>query len=203
MSDSDPKYCAILDRGYKIDLPVRQTPGGAIAYFNLEDDYRLASKTGKWLARLIWPEPDFANGPEILAMPAGKAICLLHAIANYAELRETEVDLVVAKKEVRAVMREPIVSYSYRSVTTDRTQTLYLDADSVKKVQGKRVAIIDDVVSSGGSVAAMQSLIEQAGGTVTGIYAVFTEGGSKLGVTALGNLPFPCPLPNPLVRESV
>lgn len=198
LSDDVPKYRVCLTNGFQFDLPIVPTPGGSIAYFNIEDDYHLASSLSRWLSKEIWPNPENTDNPYVLAMPAGKATPLLHAIANTNRIHKCwDVKLVVAQKEIRSVMRGPIVSYSYKSITTDRIQTLHFDANSLDKIKGQRVAIVDDVVSSGGSIEAMKRLIELAGGTVTGVYAVFTEGGPKPGVTALGDLPFPCPLPIP------
>lgn len=193
-------FNACLYNGFKLALPIVQVGGGTIAYLNIEDDYELTNRLARSLCREIWTDPDNPENPYVLAMPAGKATPLLHAISRTARndkylLAPWNIKLVVAKKEVRSVMREPIISYSYNSITTDRVQALHFDANSVDKIKGQRVVIIDDVVSSGGSIEAMKQLVELAGGVVAGVYAVFTEGGPKLGVTALGNLPFPCPLP--------
>ena len=63
-----------------------------------------------------------------------------------------------------------------RSITTDRKQTLYLGEDDAHAMRGKRVLIVDDVISTGESLLAMEKLVEMAGGTVAGRMAVLAEG---------------------------
>ena len=66
-----------------------------------------------------------------------------------------------------------------QSITTAGVQKLYLGRDDADLIRGKRILIIDDVISTGGSVLAMEALVAQAGGTVTGKIAVLAEGGAK------------------------
>ena len=68
---------------------------------------------------------------------------------------------------------------------------LYLGRDDADLIKGKRILIIDDVVSTGGSLKAMEHLVEQAGGTVTGRVTVFAEGdaGERFNIKYLGKLP--------------
>ena len=63
-----------------------------------------------------------------------------------------------------------------RSITTERKQTLYLGEDDVSAMRGKRVLIVDDVISTGESLLAMEKLVEMAGGSVAGRMAVLAEG---------------------------
>lgn len=63
-----------------------------------------------------------------------------------------------------------------RSITTEGEQKLYMDGADAKKMKGKRILILDDVISTGGSLAAVESLVEQAGGNVVGRMAILAEG---------------------------
>ena len=62
------------------------------------------------------------------------------------------------------------------SITTAGTQRLYLGRDDADMLRGKRVLLMDDVISTGGSLRAMEELVNLAGGTVTGRVAVLAEG---------------------------
>ncbi len=63
-----------------------------------------------------------------------------------------------------------------RSITTQGVQKLYMDGADAKKMKGKRILILDDVISTGGSLAAVENLVNQAGGIVVGRMAILAEG---------------------------
>jgi len=75
------------------------------------------------------------------------------------------------------------------SITTGKPQELVIDGADIAKIRGKRVVIIDDVVSTGGTLRGLQQLLTEIGGKVVGTLAVFTEGDSRQDVIALGHLP--------------
>ena len=77
------------------------------------------------------------------------------------------------------------------SITTGKPQTLWLDGKDLHLVQGKRVILVDDVVSTGSTLNGMRALVAKAGGTVVAESAVFTEGAPDAWphVIALGHLP--------------
>ena len=82
------------------------------------------------------------------------------------------------------------ISAETLSITTGKKQTLYLDEKDRDFVAGKNVILVDDVVSTGSTLEAMQEVISRADGNITEIAAVFTEGDADWShVTALGNLP--------------
>ncbi|MEG1028259.1 MAG: phosphoribosyltransferase family protein, partial [Oscillospiraceae bacterium] len=72
-----------------------------------------------------------------------------------------------------------IVSTEVTSITTAKTQNLYIDSEDVKKMKGKRVLIIDDVISTGESLRAVEKLVKQAGGNIVGKMAILAEGDAK------------------------
>ena len=63
-----------------------------------------------------------------------------------------------------------------KSITTAGTQKLYMDGADAAKMKGKRILLLDDVISTGGSMAAVENLVEQAGGIVAGRMAILAEG---------------------------
>lgn len=82
---------------------------------------------------------------------------------------------VVARKSVKAYMRN-CIHVEVKSITTDHVQTLYLSEDDYRGLSGKRVLIVDDVISTGESLAAIESLVRQFGGNIVGRACVLAEG---------------------------
>ena len=82
---------------------------------------------------------------------------------------------IVARKSVKSYMEEPLVD-AVNSITTQNTQTLCLDGKDAQAIQGKRVAIVDDVISTGESLLAIQRLAEKAGAQVAAKAAILAEG---------------------------
>ena len=82
---------------------------------------------------------------------------------------------VVARKSTKLYMPDPL-KVEVRSITTDRLQTLYISREDAQSLKGKRVLVVDDVISTGESLHAMDELIGQAGGTIVGQAAVLAEG---------------------------
>ena len=81
----------------------------------------------------------------------------------------------IARKGPKAYMPDPI-HVEDTSITTAGTQRLYLGRDDAELIRGKRILLMDDVISTGGSLHAMEQLVALAGGTVTGRVAVLAEG---------------------------
>ena len=103
-----------------------------------------------------------------------KSIPLIHEMARQSGAKK----YFIARKGPKAYMTDPIWVED-RSITTKGTQRLYLGREDADLMQGKRILIMDDVISTGGSLLAMESLISQAGGTVSGKIAVLAEGDSQ------------------------
>ena len=123
-------------------------------------------------------------GPLLDAIPAdsydylftaeAKSIPLIHEMA-----RQSGADkYFIARKGMKAYMPDPLWVED-ESITTAGTQKLFLGRDDADLIRGKRILIIDDVISTGGSLKAMEALITAAGGTVAGRIAVLAEGGAK------------------------
>ena len=84
---------------------------------------------------------------------------------------------MLARKAPKLYMRD-IFSVSVHSITTAKEQKLYLDGADAALMKGKRILIVDDVISTGGSLHAMEELVKMAGGTVVDRIAVLAEGGA-------------------------
>mgnify|MGYP001024503515 FL=1 len=85
---------------------------------------------------------------------------------------------VVARKGVKAYMEDPI-HVEVKSITTDHVQKLYLSKADCENLKGRRILIVDDVISTGESLAAMEELLHTIGGQVVGKACVLAEGDAK------------------------
>lgn len=114
-----------------------------------------------------------ARAPEhdILITAESKGIPLVYAMAR----QSGESRYLVARKAPKLYMRN-IHTTSVRSITTTGMQTLCIDQDDVELMRGKRVLLVDDVISTGESLRALKKLVEEAGGIVVGSMAILAEG---------------------------
>lgn len=87
-------------------------------------------------------------------------------------------DYVVARKGVKAYMTDPI-HVDVKSITTDHVQRLYLSSEDCEKLKGKRILIVDDVISTGESLQAIEELLHSIGGQIVGKACVLAEGDAK------------------------
>ena len=124
----------------------------AIASFVMLGDTELIEEC----AEAIILHTDFPkDGIDILCTPEAKGIPLVHTIA-----RRLKKDYVIARKGIKGYMNNPMIE-KVQSITTIGAQTLVLDSCDVKKLEGKKVCIIDDVVSTGGSLIGLQAMLEK------------------------------------------
>ena len=100
-----------------------------------------------------------------------KGIALAYEVSK--ELGHKE--FIVARKSTKSYMKD-VVSASVHSITTAGEQHLYLDGKDADKIRGKRVCLLDDVISTGGSLKALDALAEQTQCTIVGQAAVLAEG---------------------------
>lgn len=139
----------------------------SIASFVILGDTEIVRKTAPIIAKKL-PEVDFIVTAE------AKGIPLAYEISRVLNLNE----YVVARKSVKAYMEEPI-EVEVNSITTTNSQKLYLNNQDAKKIKGKRVALVDDVISTGQSLKALERLVEKAGGKVLAKAAILVEGDAK------------------------
>ncbi|MGB9867542.1 MAG: phosphoribosyltransferase family protein [Bacillota bacterium] len=167
--------------GLKRELPVIQVaPNLWIASFVMLGDVQLVNVCAGGLAtKLAQYEFDVMVGPEAKVVPLLQSLATLLGHERY----------VVCRKTVKAYMQDPLI-VQVQSITTKGLQTLVLDGVDVQRVKGKRIAIVDDVVSTGGSINAVEKLLEMAGATVVCRAAVLKEGNDYQGdLIYLGTLP--------------
>ena len=89
--------------------------------------------------------------------------------------RQSGKNYFVGRKSIKVYMTEPI-SVKVKSITTHNEQTLYLSQEDASQMKGKRVLIVDDVISTGESLNALEKLVEEAGGIIAAKAAVLAEG---------------------------
>lgn len=160
------------------ELPLREVaPGVTIALFDILGDWELTEAAGRELTKLVHQDI------EALVMPEGKATALLHVVG-----RETGLPTYVARKEKKPYMTYTLTA-TVKSITTNRVQQLHMPIDVAAQLAGKKVAIVDDVVSSGGTLNAMVDLLGQARAHHAATLAIFTEGAERMDVQSLGHLP--------------
>lgn len=117
-------------------------------------------------AELIKKCPEF----DAIVAPEAKSIPLAHEMA-----RQSGKPYYICRKGAKLYMKEP-VSVHVRSITTDKVQTLYLDSLEGEKLRGKRVIILDDVISTGESLLAVEKLLEKFDTNVIAKAAILAEG---------------------------
>lgn len=150
--------------GCKRELPVCQVDDKLdIAAFIMFGDVELTENAARELLAKC-PEHD------VLITAEAKGIPLCYEMARQGCRR-----YVVARKGVKLYMRNPI-EVEVKSITTARLQHLYLSEDEYLSLQGKRVLIVDDVISTGESLTAIETLVRKAGGNIVGRACVLAEG---------------------------
>ncbi|MBR1459938.1 MAG: adenine phosphoribosyltransferase [Oscillospiraceae bacterium] len=148
--DRKLKKCAVSD---KLD----------IAAFIMFSDVEVTVESAK---QLLAKCPEF----DVIITAESKGIPLAYEMA-----RQSGKNYVVARKSVKLYMTD-VVSVKVKSITTANEQVLHLDGEKAALLKGKRVLIVDDVISTGESLKALESLVEQAGGTIAAEAAVLAEG---------------------------
>lgn len=136
----------------------------AFASFVIMGDTELITVCAPELAKKI-------GNVDVIITAEAKGIALTYEISRILGKKE----FIVARKSVKSYMNE-VVSVSVHSITTEGEQHLYLDGQDAEKLRGKNVCIIDDVISTGESLFALETLVKQAGGIVTKKAAVLAEG---------------------------
>ncbi len=158
-------YYRIKVAGLERDLPICPVSDKLdIAGFVIFGDVELTKACAAALLPKL-PEYDY------LITAEAKGIPLIHELARqHGDKRH-----FVARKGLKVYMQEPI-SVTVHSITTLKEQTLYLDGEDAKLMRGKRILIVDDVISTGESLKALEKLVESAGGIICGRAAILAEG---------------------------
>jgi len=108
---------------------------------------------------------------DIIVTAEAKGIPLVYEISKILKMKH----YVVARKSVKSYMDNPLI-LEVQSITTNNKQILCLDNKDAQLLKGKKVALIDDVISTGESIQALEKLVSIAGGTVVAKAAILAEG---------------------------
>lgn len=161
-------YYRMTIAGVERDLPLcKVTDDLYIAAFVIFGDVELTEHCASELLKKA-PEYDY------LITAEAKGIPLIHEMARQSGQNK----YLLARKGVKIYMRNPL-DVSVRSITTAKEQHLYLDGNDAALMKGKRILIVDDVISTGESLAALEHLVEAAGGIICGRMAVLVEGDAQ------------------------
>ena len=154
--------------GLERDLPIcRVNDSLYIAGFVIFGDPELTVACARELLKLA-PEYDYMITAE------AKGIPLIHEMARQSGAKK----YFLARKGPKLYMTGVFES-TVHSITTAKEQKLYLDTADAALMQGKRILLVDDVISTGESLSALEALVEKAGGIVAGKMAVLAEGDAQ------------------------
>lgn len=152
--------------GYSADLPVLPLPSGIkICFFNLHGASEMTEHCGKSIAKHL-------GDCDVVITAESKGLQLCHVVAR--ELGHKF--YAVARKSKKLYMQDGICVEYESSITTGEPQKLYLSKHDVDLIKGKKVGIVDDVISTGASLKGLEALVEKAGGIVHKKAFVLAEG---------------------------
>lgn len=150
------KYHTVDIKGFEAHLPILPLPSGiSIAFFNLHGDSELTEHCAKALAKEL-------SDCDVLITAESKGLQLTHCVARELGQRY----YAVARKSRKLYMQDGIEIAIESSITTGQVQKLFLSKHDEDLLKGKKVGIVDDVVSTGASLAGLEMLVEKAGGII-------------------------------------
>ncbi|MCL4562598.1 MAG: adenine phosphoribosyltransferase [Chloroflexi bacterium] len=180
MSPERPTY-AVDIAGIKRKLPLFEIkPGLKIAILNILGDTELVHACAEALAKKV-ESIDY----DVLVTAEAKSIPLAHVLSVV-----THKPYIILRKAYKPYMGDAL-SAETLSITTGMPQTLYLDEKDREMMKGKRVIILDDVISTGSTLQGMRMVMQKAGAQVVAEAAIFTEGerAKWTDIISLGHLP--------------
>ena len=151
--------------GLTRELPIcKASEKMSIAAFVMFNDVELTIACARDLLAKV-PEFDVIVTAEAKGIPLANEVSRLLGLPYY----------IVARKSIKPYMRAPLTD-EVNSITTQKTQSLCLDGKDALAIRGRRVAILDDVISTGASLEAVERLVEKAGAEVAARAAILAEG---------------------------
>ena len=154
--------------GLERDLPIcKVTDSLYIAGFVIFGDQELTVACARELLARA-PEYDYIITAEAKGIPLAHEMARQTGAAKY----------ILARKAPKLYMTD-VFSSTVRSITTAKEQTLYLDGADAQLMKGKKILIVDDVISTGESLKALEVLVEKAGGQICGRMAILAEGDAQ------------------------
>lgn len=178
---SQPDVYSVEIAGLKRDLRLFEIkPGLKIAILNILGDTELVQACAKELSKKLQ-----GKQYDVLVTAEAKSIPLAHALSV-----ETKKPYVVLRKAYKPYMGVALKAETL-SITTGQPQTLILDEKDIEMMKGKKVVVVDDVISTGSTLQGMRMILEKAGSSVVAEAAIFTEGDRAQweNIIALGHLP--------------
>ncbi len=178
---SEKEFYSVEVAGVKRDLRLFEVaPKLRIAILNILGDTELVQACARELAQKL-AGIDY----DVLITAEAKSIPLAYALAV-----ETKKPYVVLRKAYKPYMGDALQAETL-SITTGQPQVLILDEKDRTLVQGKKVVIVDDVISTGSTLQGMRMILDKAGASIAAETAIFTEGEKSkwLHIIALGHLP--------------
>ena len=175
------KYHQVNISGMTADLPILPLPSGVnIAFFNLHGNVLLTEHCGKELSKLV-------ADCDVLLTAESKGLQLTHVIAR--ELGHPY--YAVARKSKKLYMQDGLEVTINSSITTGNSQKLYVSRHDAELMRGKKVGIIDDVVSTGNSLEGLEEIVALSGGKVHKKAFVLAEGAAaeRKDICYLGVIP--------------
>ena len=161
-------YYRMKVAGLERDLPICPVNESLyIAGFVIFGDQELTVACARELLERA-PEYDYIITAEAKGIPLAHEMARQHGDAKY----------ILARKGPKLYMRD-IFSVSVNSITTAKEQKLYLDGADAALMKGKRILVVDDVISTGESLKALEALVEKAGGIICGRMAILAEGDAQ------------------------
>lgn len=170
----------VVINGVERELPlIKISDELSIASFVILGDCEVVVAAAEALKDKL-PEADYLMTAE------AKGISLTHELARVTGAPK----YIVARKSVKSYMKDPLV-IDVSSITTEGEQTLCLDGADAEMIKGKKVILVDDVISTGASIKAIRFLAEKAGAEVVAQAAILTEGNpaDHKDIICLGNIP--------------
>ncbi|GJQ36032.1 MAG: adenine phosphoribosyltransferase [Anaerolineales bacterium] len=167
--------------GIKRDLRLFEIkPGLRIAILNILGDTELVQACARGLAEKV-KDVDF----NLIVTAEAKSIPLAHALSV-----ETRKPYIVLRKTYKPYMGDAVKAETL-SITTGQPQVLILDEKDKDALEGKKVLLVDDVISTGSTLQGMRMILDKARASVAGEAAIFTEGDRAqwMHIHALGHLP--------------
>lgn len=167
--------------GIKRDLRLFEIkPGLRIAILNILGDTELVQACARGLAEKI-RDVDF----NLIVTAEAKSIPIAHALSV-----ETKKPYIVLRKTYKPYMGDAIKAETL-SITTGQPQVLILDEKDIDLVKGKKVLVVDDVISTGSTLQGMRMVLDKAGAKIAGEAAILTEGDRAqwMHIHSLGHLP--------------
>lgn len=166
--------------GLTRELPLcRASDDLDIAAFVMLSDVELTERCAEELLKIAPPDFDIIITAETKGIPLA-----------YEMSKQSGKKYYIGRKSAKLYMTDPIM-VEVKSITTDHVQKLYLSQEDIAEIKGKKVLIVDDVISTGDSLAAIEKLVNKAGGEIAAKVAVLAEGAAadRTDITYLEKLP--------------